>query len=170
MKTTKARSIVRLAIGLSAIILAWPAWSARHKAAADAPDARLQVFGSFGITPGQTAQINVLVPPPIGDMPGALPPPTGDRPISVGIFFVDGDGSVRKETMVDLVPGGSAALSLNGDDVARSGRIQLHALVQFSQPSSGDPGTARGVVSTVEVIDNATSRTSFVLVPPPVGD
>jgi len=177
MKTTKAKPIVRLAIGLAAIMLVWSPWSARRKAAADAPTTRVQVFGAIGITMGQTAQVNVLTPPPVGDRPGPLPPPIGDRTTSVEMFLVADDGSVVQQKMADLAPGRSATLSLNGDDFVRSGRIQLHAIVRFLPPPTGDQPPpvndrcgAGGLVSTVEVIDNATSRTSFVLIPPPTGD
>jgi hypothetical protein len=167
MKTTKARPIVRLAIGLSAIILAWSVWGTHRTSANQPPEPEVQAFGPFGVTAGQTAQINVV-------NTGLQQPPDPDRPLTVDVSFVDADGSVRKQRTVDLASGQSTMLSLNGDDFLRgSGGIQLHALGRFNQPPEPDRSGGRdqsrlpAIVSSVEVIDNATSRTSFVLPPEP---
>jgi hypothetical protein len=170
MKTSNARPIVGLSIALAAVILAWSAWGTHRTSAAQPPEPEFQAFGPFGIAVGQTAQINVV-------NPGLAQPPDPDRPVTVDVSFVDSGGSVQKQTTVDLAPGQSTMMSLNGDDLLRgSGRVQLRALVRFNQPPEPDRGGGGNqsrlpaIVSSVEVIDNATSRTSFVLQQPPEPD
>src|SRR5262249_6515069 len=121
-------------------------------------------FGMLGITPGQTARLNVVNAIPVG------PPtiPVGP-PIRVTLMFVDGNGNpfsiagVPLQTTVTLGPGQSGFLDVNGDAIPSgppiipSGpptRVEIRALVSECE------GCSTGlVVPTLEVFENATGRT-----------
>jgi len=151
----------------------WTAGGARRAAAHPPPTGDRQVFGLLGITSGQTARLNAFNPPPEPDQP----PPIGDMPIQVEMTIFDGEGNVLAHSLARLGPGHSSSLSVDRDMLPPVGsRVDLAALVKVSPPPEGDhPAdqrrrTSPPVVSTLEVIENATSRTSFVLQPPPTGD
>ena len=94
-----------------------------------------------GITLGQTARLTAAN--------------TGDRPIIVSRMFVDSEATVlgRFDRQV-IQPGKMMSFDLNGDNIVREGnRIQIRV----------DPlaDSSRGLVSSAEVFENDTGKTTI---------
>ncbi len=109
-------------------------------------------FGMFGITQGQTARLSVA-----NLASGELVPA-----VQVELSFIDGDGNTLLQKVHTIHQGKSAFLDLSGNQFAgRGGRTQVRALVRFV----GTPDTRDDpfFLPSVEVIDNATGRTSFLV-------
>jgi hypothetical protein len=108
----------------------------------------------FGITQYQTARLNVV----------NLEDQIVDNPhCRVDLSFVDSDNNILAQKVYDLGAGKAAFLDLKGREVLGRGpnRIQIRAVVKFV----GTPDTrqAENCIPTVEVIDNDTRETRFVL-------
>lgn len=138
---------------------AWLAIAAMAALALTASRARGAVtydFGSIGITADQTVRVNVV---------NTRLAPNGP-PQRVLVGFVDAGGNavlnadgfpLVLDTM--LAPGQSAFLDLPGSPVVGADpRAQLRAVVQPDGPPTR-------ILSTLEVIDNATARTALILQP-----
>lgn len=120
-------------------------------------------YGMVGITDGQTIRINVVN---TNDPDPNFPP----DPCRVVLNFRDADGNLFRNSdgqpirrVVQLPAGQSAFLDLNGDVFARGGRIQLRPVARVQQPDGNGNLPPDPCISTVEVINNANGRTSFVL-------
>jgi hypothetical protein len=116
-----------------------------------------------GITDAQTIRINVVN---TNDPNPSLPP----GPCRVVLNFRDADGNLFRNSdgqpirrVVQLPAGQSAFLDLNGDVFARAGRIQLRPVARVQQPDGNGNFPPDPCISTVEVINNATLQTSFVI-------
>jgi hypothetical protein len=107
--------------------------------------------GLFGIAMGETANLNYT---------------NGDRdPAEVVMMFLDTSGGVIKSSRARVAPGHSFGLLLPYSETnSRAGRVQVRALVRFARPSDSALS-----ISSVEVFDDATGRTSFGLLLPAVG-
>ncbi len=81
------------------------------------------------------------------------------------LSFIDGDGNTLLQRVHDVDRGKSAFLDLNGDQlVGRGGRAQIRALAQFiGTPDVIDDPFFRNCLLTLEVIDNVTGRTNFIV-------
>jgi len=165
-----SKAIVVAALAGVAIFCALPA--GRVNALPNCPTCRNLrfTFGMVGISPGQTARLNVVNAIPPGP-PNSPPGP----PIRVTLMFVDSTGNpfnigdAPARTTVTLHPGQSTFLdlSLSGDAFpvgtpnippGPPTRVQLRALVSDCE------GCSRGlVVPTLEVFDNATGKTALVM-------
>jgi len=116
-------------------------------------------FGLVGITPGQTARINVVNAAPTDD---PYWPPGPSRVVltfldSEGRYFRGRDGNPVGRVVM-LEPGRSASLNLNADEFAAgAARFQLRALVMVWPP--GPTAPPNPTVPTLEVIDNSTGKT-----------
>jgi len=132
-------------------------WNAtRVKAFNPQPDP--PAFAMLGITHGQTARLNVV------DTMDVPPGPCRE----VELMFLDSVGNIRRRSVQCLMSGHAAFLDLNGDFLEMTGnRAQIRAKVHLINPTEG---TMTNFVATIEVFDNETGRTSFVLVPPPEPD
>ena len=110
--------------------------------------------GMIGITSNQTARINV-----VRDDPFFFDDPF----LRVELLFVDSDGNILAQKVYEVGAGKATFLDLNGRDVVGSGlnRLQLRAVVKFV----GTPDTrqAENCIPTLEVIDNNTGETRFLL-------
>jgi hypothetical protein len=126
------------------------------------------LFGQVGVGAGQTLQVNAVFsnpPDPDQPQPGA---------ITVRFSILDDTGAVVASSVERIMPGHSASLSFtprpdpNGNAAARA---NLHGVVVTQSPPDPDRKAGR-VIGTVEVIENATGRTNFVLGsnPPPDPD
>jgi hypothetical protein len=173
-ETMKLNGISKLiaiaAVGGIAILCALPA--GRVSALPGCPGCRNLrfTFGMVGITPGQTARLNVVNAIPPG--PPNIPP---GPPIRVTLMFVDSNGNpfnigdAPSRTTVTLLPGQSTFLdlALSGDALpvgapgiqpGTPARLQMRALISDCE------GCSRGVVvPTLEVFDNATGKTTLVM-------
>ncbi len=118
-------------------------------------------FGSVGITQEQTARFNVV-------NTKKCVPSRPCTPAQVEFRFVKSDGN--PVTNVDGYPIGSstttladgqtASLDLRGSSVAGAGRAQIRAEIT----SCTGCGTGKGtVLATLEIFDNATGKTAFVM-------
>ncbi|MEP7338230.1 MAG: hypothetical protein ABI977_10840 [Acidobacteriota bacterium] len=112
-------------------------------------------FGMVGITQGQTARLNL-----VNLEPGEFVPC-----VKVELSFIDGAGNTLMQKVYDIDRGKSAFLDLNGNQfVARGGRTQIRAQVRFvGTPDTVDNPDLRNCPPTLEMIDNATGRTSFIV-------
>ena len=109
-------------------------------------------FGMFGITQGQTARLSVA------NLDSGEFVPC----VRLELSFIDGDGKTLLQKVYDVEHGKSAFLDLSGNQfVGRGGRSQIRALVRFV----GTPDTRDDpfFLPSLEVIDNATGRTSFLI-------
>ena len=105
--------------------------------------------GVVGITPGQTARINVLYP--------TAPAPILQPLCSVTLNIADDQGKILKTvTVSQFVAGKSVSLDLNADtDLTGISRTEIHG---FSVAPTGCNFTG-----TLELIDNITQKTVLVI-------
>jgi hypothetical protein len=129
------------------------------------PDPERMLFGMAGITRTQTARINVVN---IGLQPPSDPELPSD-PCRVVLAFVDSDGNVLRNgdgqpvrRVVTLARGHAAFLQINGSDfIGRDEvRVNFRPVVKVLTPP---PDPERAIVPTLEVIENASSKTTWVL-------
>ncbi len=137
------------------------------------PVTQIQSSGMAGITAGQTARLNALNP----GVPGPLA--TGAR-CPAHVAFMDDQGNLLKSGDITVDPGKSVSVDLNRDtDTSTSApRLQIRAVLTFTPatppPTSVTPTSGTGfagfvsivacrLVPTLEIFDNATSKTQFVL-------
>jgi hypothetical protein len=117
------------------------------------------IFGTVGLTPTQTARLNVV---------NAA---TGGRPQTRVLKFLDSAGDVIVDSSgnpvtkaVTLGPGESDYLDLDGADIpGGANRVQIRAL----DPQCATCGreTPHSIVQTLELIDNLTHRTEVLYAP-----
>lgn len=119
----------------------------------------------IGITAGQTARFSGL-------NPGVPVPLATALSCAAHVAFMDDQGNLLKMADMKVDPGKSVSVDLNRDtDVSTSAaRLQIRAVLTFTPPTSGTPisgafggflslaATCR-LMSTLEVFDNATSKT-----------
>src|SRR5262245_44461044 len=122
-----------------------------HPARAFRPTAvEFQNFGTVGITRGQTARLNVVN--------------FGREPIALSLNFTDSEGRLIHHS-VETVEGGHATfldVAYPVGDAIIPGRLGVHAWVEVG--GGGGAGRQVGeILSTLEVFDNDTGRTSFAL-------
>ena len=133
-------------------------------------------YGMVGIASGQTARLNVYFPP--GPPSRQFPP---GPPLRVQLSLMNAHGSLAiqsacdprsidclggSQTSVMLAPGQSAFLDVSGDQLAGGlSRAEIRPVVSVIPP--GPPGVpANAIITTFEVIDNATSKTVLLYHPP----
>ena len=114
-------------------------------------------FGMFGLTAGQTARLN-LVNLEIGEFVPC---------VRVELSFIDANGNTLMQKVYDIDRGKSAYLDLSGNQFATRGRAQFRAQVRFvDNPDIRDDPFFRNCLPTLELVDNATGRTTTFLNPP----
>jgi hypothetical protein len=151
MKTAKTTTkLLATVIALVAAAAIWSAWGARQ---AQATQDSETILSPIGITFGQTARINVLN---TGEAKGLI----------VNWKVLDSAGrTMAQGPEPHLIPPGQfRSFDVNGDDMTaerdRFGRIQMRAVMTMlggldTRGKKGDHCVS------VEVIDNATGKTSF---------
>jgi len=138
--------------------------SARVRALPPEPSQSL-AYGSVGIVDGQTVRVNVSILSPA--------PPTD--PTAVEIRFLASDGAVIRETAVQLAPGQTAFFDFSSASAsagASGGRMQIRADVRVTIPPGPSETPASQLLSTLEVFENSTGKTSLLYpqAPIPVGE
>jgi hypothetical protein len=120
-------------------------------------------FPVVGIAAGQSARINVLN--------AARPDPANPTSCNVTLQFMDTNGKLLKQTAVNLQPGAGGGLDfgwaeLPGNDL----RTEVRAVLLFGYSGGANPPAAilqqsacGYLVPSLEVYDNGTGRTSFIL-------
>ena len=133
-------------------------------------------YGMVGIASGQTARLNVYLPP---GPPNRQTPP--GPPCRVQLSLMDAHGSLAiqpacdprsidclggSQTSVMLARGQSAFLEVSGDQLAGAlGRAEIRPVVSVLPP--GPPcAPANAIITTFELIDNATNKTALLYYPP----
>ncbi len=118
-------------------------------------------FGMVGVTADQVARLNVV---------NSAPGPAGQSSCTIDLTFLDSDGKILKTARSALGPQKAAQLDLERRDVPDAvGRIQIRAgIAETVSPSGGliSAGSACAPVTTLEVFDNDTGKTSFILTDP----
>ncbi len=119
-----------------------------------APVATTESFkssGMAGLTIGQTARLNV-----VNLETGELLPA-----VQVELSFLDAEGNTLAQKVHGLQRGQAAFFDLNGAQAGRTGRTQIRAQVRFI--GTPDTRVVQKVLPTLEVVDNATGRTAFIV-------
>jgi hypothetical protein len=148
----KARNSAMKLIALVAIVMTGALWGATGASALREVGLAAHV-GMVGITAGQTARLNVFRDDPF----------FSDNPFfRVELSFVDGDGNILAQKVIDLDSGKSAFLDLKGSEVPPrdTNRTQIRGVVRFV----GTPDTRTYMwTPTLEVIDSASGETRFLV-------
>lgn len=110
------------------------------------------VWGMFGITPSETARLNV-VNLTLQGLPAAS--------CSVQVTFLTGDGTILKRQVFAIKPAQSAFLDLTGAEAGGGFRTELHPFVQLANGTT----TGCSAVATLELFDTASGKTSLLANP-----
>ncbi len=120
-------------------------------------------FPMVGVASGQSARINVVNATPVDA--------SNPTSCNVTLQFMDSDGNVLKQAAVNLQPSAATSLDLSWDDLTGATlRAELRAVLLFGYSGGANPPggilrqTACGsLIPSLEVFDNTTGRTSFIL-------
>jgi hypothetical protein len=164
-------------VGLAALLLVVAGVTSKP-AGAEGTRAPTEIgtYGMVGITSGQTARLNVYFPP--GPPSRQIPP---GPPARVQLSLMDANGNLAVQSPCDprsidcvggsqdsvmLAPGQSAFLEVTGDlMIGALSRTEIRPVVSVIPP--GPPGfPANTIITTFEVIDNATNKTVLFYHPP----
>jgi len=156
MNTRNLRTaLIAPKIGLGVFVAISAIWYAgRVSAFQDSEDMPVP----FGLAQGQTARLNILNT-------------AAERGHLLTWRFLDGMGRelAQSEGRILIQSGQFMSFDVDGDSLDmirdRFGRIQMRAVVT----ALGGPDTKNLRVS-LEILDNATGKTSFVIIPPPDPD
>jgi hypothetical protein len=148
--TVRSTKRLGIAIALVAAAVIWTGWSQSRVLAVQDPE---YMPPPFGLAQGQTARINVFN--------------NGEQGGIINYSFIDSQGrALAQSERVMVPPGHIVSFDLDGDSIDlvrdRFGRIEMRAVVT----ALGGPDTKNLRVS-LEVFDNATGVTSFIVIPPP---
>lgn len=161
LKSTKPSTLIFVLAAL--LVLSAGIMSSRHTATAQGNgnnnNAEEFIFGTVGITPSQTARLNVVNTA----TDGTSQTRTLEFLDAAGNVIVDSSGN-PVERMVTLAPGESAYLDLNGADIPGGGRVQIRALDPGGCGGCG-PQTPYSIIQTLELIDNLTQETDLLYAP-----
>jgi hypothetical protein len=141
----KRRRITSLAIAsaLAVISFIWFANRARAQAQAESTSGFL-AYGIVGITSGQTLRLNAVSVNVGHDVP-------------VELLFLDSQGNVVGRSVDKLTPGHATLLDFRPPSAPALTRKRVRALVRWSTAL----GTNGYVIPSLEVIDDATGRTTL---------
>ena len=115
-------------------------------------------FGMFGFIRTQTARLNIV------DAGDVQPGPCRRAELE----FLDSQSNILARSVECLMPGHAVSLALNGNSLESStNRAEIRATVRLEPPGDPDRRTS-SLVATVEVFDNATGRTAFLVPLPPL--
>jgi len=132
--------------------------------AAVAPARDVTLFGMVGLARGQIARLNVVN---LRSVPAAEPTAyhvPAPVPCTVRLRFLDQRGNTIARSLESILPGDGAFLDLPFHEAIPPGfqgrRLQIRAIVQVVPR----PEDARrcATISTVEIFDNETGRTSVL--------
>lgn len=130
-------------------------------------------FAMIGIASGESARVNAL------NMGTGLQGQNSS--CSVTLQFLDAQGQLLKQSAITLQPGKAGSLDLSSDELpGTDSRTEVRAVLRFGYSGGANPPPAIlqqfdcNIVPSLEVYDNDTGRTSFVLTeakplpPPPI--
>jgi hypothetical protein len=156
------------------LVLVWLFALISTAASAQPPSQPGLGFGMIGIAIGESARVNAL------NIGNALS--TQDSSCSVMLQFLDTEGRLLKQKVVTLQAGKAAALDLDRGELpgGNDPRAEIRAVLFFGYSGGANPPPALlqkfdcNIVPSLEVFDNDTGRTSFILTdakqlpPPPI--
>ena len=158
MKARNASSKVITVAVLAGILITTATLLDRTRVSAFNPQPDPPAFGMLAVTHGQTARLNVV------DTMDVPPGPCRE----VELMFLDSEGNIRQRSVQCLMSGHAAFLDLNGNFLELTdNRAEIRGKVHLINPPER---TMTSFVATIEVFDNETGRTSFILAPPPDPD
>jgi hypothetical protein len=153
----KSRSLFKTIIATCLVLVAMPIFAAAQSTGDEVFQSDLRLSGLTGISRGQAASLNVT---------------NSSREVKeVQFFFIDLNGRLLKSSSARIVPGQSMSLMLSHSELRDpAGRLQIRGAVRLADPPSPDvdPPQPDLVISNLEIIDEATGRTSFGLLLPAV--
>ena len=163
MSTRNMFTKLSIAIALVALFATSALWELR-RVQAGSENQRVARFSTLGVTRGQSLRLNVVNVNPV-----EVPP----DPYRVRLAFMDTDGNVLRDPSgepvgktMTLQNGQSTSLTLNGDDfvigdaIATGIQVRPFVLSQALDNSKTNPPDP--VAPVLEVVDNATAKTSFL--------
>ena len=158
-----------LALTAGLVCLAAGIANAQQTMPGSMPVTQIQSSGMAGITAGQTARLSAL-------NPGVPAPLATAARCPAHVAFMDDQGNLLKSADITVDPGKSVSVDLNRDtDTSTSApRLQIRAVLTFTPPTPVAPATGSSfagfvsmvtcrLVPTLEIFDNVTSKTQFVL-------
>jgi hypothetical protein len=104
-----------------------------------------RAFGMIGITSGQRVRLNAV---PVGLQ----------NELAIELMILDGSGNVLARDVERVAPGHAISLEQPFLPVRSGNRLPVRALIRWP----GQLGQDEYVVSTLEVVDDATGRTVLV--------
>lgn len=148
-------------------------------AAAQGPTSAREIgaYGMVNITSGQTARLNVYLPP--GPPNHQIPPGPPSR-VQLSLMGANGNLAVESpcdprsfdcvggsQTSVMLSPGQSTFLEVSGDQIIGVlSRAEIRPAVSVYTPPGPPCAPANTIITTFEIIDNATNKTVLFYHPP----
>ncbi len=164
MKTRSIFTKFSMAIALVALFATSSLWELRRVQAVS-ENQRIARFSILGFTRGQSLRLNVA-----NVTPTEVPP----DPYRIRLAFMDEDGNVLRDPRsgepvgrtLTLQNGQSTSLTLNGDDfvigdaIATGIQVRPFVLSQALDNSKTNPPDP--IAPVLEVVDNATAKTSFL--------
>lgn len=173
----KTRTKIFGVIGLAALLLVIAGVTNNPAGAQSTPVAtEIGAYGMVNITSGQTARLNVYFPP--GPPSHQFPP---GPPVRVQLSLMGANGSLAiqsdcqnqvdclggSQTRVMLTPGQSAFLEVSGDQIIGTlSRAEIRPAVNVYLPPGPPCAPANTIITTFEIIDNATNKTVLFYHPP----
>jgi hypothetical protein len=158
-----------IALTIALVCLAGGIASAQQPLPTIAAFTQTQSSAMVGITAGQTARLSALNP--VVPVPLATP-----ATCPAHVAFLDEHGNLLKSADIKVDAGKSVSIDLNRDtDTSTSAaRLQIRAVLTFMPPTPVTPASGATytfvsfiatcrLVPTLEIFDNATSKTQFVL-------
>jgi hypothetical protein len=145
------------------LVLAWLFVLTSTAVSAQSPSQPGLGFGMIGIAIGESARVNAL------NLGNALSPQ--DSSCSVMLQFLDTEGQLLKQKVITLQAGKAASLDLGRSELPRGNdpRAEIRAVLLFGYSGGANPPPAVlqtfncNIVPSLEVFDNDTGRTSFIL-------
>jgi len=190
---TRNRSI-KLLGGLAVAIVFFSAWNARRVSAVNPQPLPPSEFGIVSIVAGQTARLNVVNFPHNPDRPASV---ENTAAVQVTLTFFDASGhqitgadGQPVQTTATLNPGQATFLDLNADSFGPpittkspqpdptgcgAGGCMIRPGVTGSRVNSSlsgnEAGQSSSIISTLELVDNSTRRTTvlYPVGPPSIG-
>ncbi len=157
----KSHSILKKIIATCLMVVAIPVFLAAQSRSTEVttepPPPDLWMSGLIGLVRGQAASLSIT---------------NSTRDVQEAqFFFLDMDGNLLKTSSARIMPGQSMGLTMSRSEVRDpSLRVQVRGVVRLADPPNpdADPPQPDLVLSSLEVFDESTGKTSFGLLVPAV--
>ncbi|MGH9969056.1 MAG: hypothetical protein ACREBG_14815 [Pyrinomonadaceae bacterium] len=171
---------IALLLAVAMVAMSIPAWRQTIRVGAQEEDSvaavargrALTLFGMIGLARGQTARLNVVnlrSVPATDQTADQVPQLLATLPCHVRLRFLDQRGNIVARSAESILPGDGAFLDLPFHEAIPPGfegrRFQIRAIVQVLSRSENARRCA--TISSVEIFDNETGRTTAIYPEPP---